>query len=66
MVPHRRTRSQGWQQPAKRLLAAGFNRLKPAGKKSWWQKVAKTKMSFTYADIIMNCYPPVVHKLYTF
>ena len=56
---------QGWQKPAKKLLAAGFKWLKLAGKKSWWQKGAKTKMSLTYADIIMNCYPPVIHKLYT-
>jgi len=48
------------------LLAAGFNRLKPAGKKSWWQQVATTKMSFTYDDNILNWYPLVVHKLYTF
>jgi len=39
------TVQQGWQQPAKILLAAGFNRLKPAGKKSSWQKVAKSKMN---------------------
>ena len=34
--------AQGWQVVAKVVFTTGFNRLKPAGKNSWWQKVAKS------------------------
>ena len=33
---------QGWQVVAKVVFTTGFNRLKPAGKNPWWQKVAKS------------------------
>ena len=33
---------QGWQVVAKVVFTTGFNRLKPAGKNTWWQKVAKS------------------------
>ena len=33
---------QGWQVVAKGVFTTGFNRLKPAGKNPWWQKVAKS------------------------